>query len=127
MRTYSNGIPSDLRFIKVTGEDGTFYDLCRGFETGKHIDMLKNEGYTATIIRRKEVPPCQFRDFSDGLESYTDATWKNGSEFYWGGPRPGAGRPPTGRKSRQIWLSDDEHTAVKAYIKQIREEGKNEK
>ncbi len=39
----------------------------------------------------------------------------------WGGPRPGAGRPPTGRKSRQIWLSDAEHAAVKQFVKQMRQ------
>ena len=82
MRNYSNGISNDLQFIKVVGEDGVFYDLCRKFEVGKHIQMLIEGGYEATPVSGKDVPPCRFRDFSDGLESYTDAVWKDGSDFY---------------------------------------------
>lgn len=37
-----------------------------------------------------------------------------------GGLRKGAGRPPTGRKSRQIWLSDEEYQKIKDYVKKIR-------
>ncbi len=30
----------------------------------------------------------------------------------WGGEREGAGRPPTGRKLRQVWATDEEYSAM---------------
>lgn len=38
-----------------------------------------------------------------------------------GGKRENAGRPPTGRKQRSIWLTDTEHEKVKGFIKQLKE------
>ena len=38
----------------------------------------------------------------------------------WGGKRPGAGRPETGRTRRSIHLSDDEYEKVKVFISQLR-------
>lgn len=43
-----------------------------------------------------------------------------------GGKREGAGRPPTGRKSRQIYLTDTEYQQVKEFVKKLRSD-KNEK
>ena len=38
----------------------------------------------------------------------------------WGGSRPGSGRPPTGRKRRQYYLTDAEDAEVKKLIEQLR-------
>ncbi len=81
-KNYDFGIPADCRFVKVTGEDGTFYDLVRQFEVKEHISKLTNDGYTAAIVKRTNVPTCRFRDFTDGLKSYSDASIKNGTQFY---------------------------------------------
>jgi hypothetical protein len=43
----------------------------------------------------------------------------------WGGSRPGSGPKPTGRKSKPIYVTEEELIAVKAYIKQMRS-GKND-
>lgn len=40
----------------------------------------------------------------------------------WGGKRKGAGRPPTGRKRRTFYLTDEEHIAAKEFIEKIRKE-----
>lgn len=37
-----------------------------------------------------------------------------------GGKREGAGRPPTGRKQRKFFLTDEEHQQVKQFILTIR-------
>jgi hypothetical protein len=37
-----------------------------------------------------------------------------------GGRRPGAGRKPTGRKQRSIWLTDAEHEKVKEFVKELK-------
>lgn len=80
--TYSHGIPSDNRFIQVAGEDGTFYDLVKQYDVKEHIAKLKDGGYTASVVRRNTVPPCRFRDFTNGLNSYRNGAWLNGTELY---------------------------------------------
>lgn len=42
-----------------------------------------------------------------------------------GGKRPGSGRVPSGRKTRNYYLTDQEAAAVKEYIAEIREEEKH--
>jgi hypothetical protein len=37
-----------------------------------------------------------------------------------GGKREGAGRPPTGRKQRSIWLTDEEYEKVKEFVKELK-------
>jgi hypothetical protein len=82
MFNYEYGIPSTDRFIKVLGEDGTFYDLCCKADVATHIKSLTSNGYTAVAVNRKQVPACRFRDFTNGLDSYSDAAWKNGTDLY---------------------------------------------
>lgn len=83
MRKYNkDGIPSNLQFVQVVGEDGTFYDLVRGFEVSDHITLMTGDGYYAQIVRKKQVPPCIFRDFSVGLSGYYDAAYMGGTDFY---------------------------------------------
>lgn len=38
----------------------------------------------------------------------------------WGGPRPGAGRKPTGRKRRTYYVTDDEDARIRQFIEQLR-------
>ncbi|SHI74584.1 hypothetical protein SAMN02745975_00513 [Geosporobacter subterraneus DSM 17957] len=44
----------------------------------------------------------------------------------WGGSREGAGRPATGRKRRQIYVTDEEYEQIKDLIDQMRDGEKNE-
>jgi hypothetical protein len=123
MKRYTNGIPSSLQFVEVTGDDGTFYDLCRTFEVSKHVDMLTAGGYAAAPINTKDVPPCQFRDFSNGLGSYADAIWDSGKDFYhWGGKRPGSGRKPLAEKRKRYTfrLTEPEHKKAREYIAEMK-------
>ena len=39
----------------------------------------------------------------------------------WGGARIGAGRPSTGRKKRNFYITDAEHELIKQYLEQLRE------
>ena len=39
---------------------------------------------------------------------------------YWGGKREGAGRPTTGRKKKQIYVTDAEYAEVKKLIDKLR-------
>lgn len=38
----------------------------------------------------------------------------------WGGQRAGAGRPSTGRKKYNFYITDKEHQLLKAYLEQLR-------
>lgn len=38
----------------------------------------------------------------------------------WGGMREGAGRPSTGRKKHQYYVTDEEDIQIKQFIKQLR-------
>lgn len=39
----------------------------------------------------------------------------------WGGYRPGAGRKPTGRKHRNVYVTDAEYEKVKNLLDRLRE------
>lgn len=79
---YPYGIPAKHKFIKVTGEDGIFFDLVASHNVSKHIAALTDEGYEAESIATSKVPPCTVRDFTDSLEKYTEVTFKSGTDFY---------------------------------------------
>lgn len=38
----------------------------------------------------------------------------------WGGQRAGAGRPSTGRKKRNFYITDIEYELIKQYLEQLR-------
>jgi hypothetical protein len=38
----------------------------------------------------------------------------------WGGARIGAGRPSTGRKKRNFYITDAEYELIKQYLEQLR-------
>ena len=38
----------------------------------------------------------------------------------WGGSRAGAGRPSTGRKKYNFYITDEEHQLLKQYLEQLR-------
>ena len=38
----------------------------------------------------------------------------------WGGQRVGAGRPSTGRKKYNFYITDEEHQLLKQYLEQLR-------
>ena len=42
----------------------------------------------------------------------------------YGGAREGAGRPPTGRKRTTLFITQEEHDAIKTLLQRMREESK---
>jgi hypothetical protein len=38
----------------------------------------------------------------------------------WGGPRPGAGRPTTGRKKQNFYITDEENEKLRKYLEELR-------
>lgn len=43
----------------------------------------------------------------------------------WGGKRPGAGRPSTGRKKKTFYITDDEDQKLRDYLNILRQEHKS--
>ena len=56
----------------------------------------------------------------DNLLRAAETKWFELENTNWGGSRPGAGRPPTGRKQVKFFLTDDEKAQVKQFIDAIR-------
>lgn len=71
------------QWIKVVGEDGTFYDYVP-HNRKKHLELLRSEGYYAVPVRSSDVPPCRYRDFGATMNeySYHDGVWHKGTDFY---------------------------------------------
>lgn len=68
------------QWIKVVGEDGTFYDYVP-HNRKEHLEWLRREGYYAVPVRSSEVPPCRYREFINEY-SYLDGVWHKGKDFY---------------------------------------------
>ena len=79
---YPYGVPKDTIFIKVTGEDGVFYDLVRDCDSRNHRMRLIDEGYQVEVVPPKVVPSCVMRDFTDGIDSYVEVNFREGGNFY---------------------------------------------
>jgi hypothetical protein len=79
-----DGICNTEVFIKVTGEDGNFYDLVLKTNAQTHIDNQRLEGYTAVKVKIKDVSPCIFRNFTCAgtSNSYYECKRKDGVDFY---------------------------------------------
>ena len=70
------------RWVKVSGEDGIFYDYVMARNMNAHIAHLQAGGYDAEPVYVADVPPCIYRDFSMGEETYTEQVRHNGKDFY---------------------------------------------
>jgi hypothetical protein len=46
--------------------------------------------------------------------------YQEAKENTWGGPREGAGRPSTGRKRKQFYITDEEEVKLKEYLEELR-------
>ena len=92
--------------------------------------ILKNDDGTAevTIHSTKTVTPIY--ESTDKWDIQVNRLIKMGYNVteepprYWGGSREGAGRPSTGRKKHQYYVSDEEDTQIKNLINQLRNPSK---
>ena len=69
-------------FIKVTGEDGMFFDYVGERWMEDHIALLIKEGYKAEKVKEEDVPPCKFRFFDGSLQKYQECSHLGGDNFY---------------------------------------------
>ena len=70
------------RWVKVIGDDGTFFDLVMARNLNEHIAYLKDGGYDVEPVYAADVPPCTYRDFTMGEETYTEQVRHGGKYFY---------------------------------------------
>lgn len=75
-------LPSDDRFVRVTGEDGVCYHIVNRALCNRHISDLTEDGYSCQIVSREEVPPCRCCYFGATLSTYQDASWLDGQDTY---------------------------------------------
>lgn len=61
------------------------------------------------------------KDIKSAIDKTIDVGyWVGINSPSWGGYREGSGRPSTGRKKRQLYITDEEYEKVKEYIEQLR-------
>jgi len=94
----------------------------------QYATILKNDDGTAeaSIYSRGNVNPVfktsgPWEEVSKKLSGFNleieEPVYK-----YWGGPRPGAGRPSTGRRKRTLYITDEEYEKLKEYLEVLRKE-----
>lgn len=71
---------------------------------------LVRDGYYKKIENGKIGPSKQYMKYED-IEAMKSA---------WGGQREGAGRPATGRKKHQYYVTDEEDKEIKKLIDELR-------
>lgn len=79
-------------------------------------------------MAKAKKPYCTQNDGECSTCSLVNNNLDCNKQPVWGGRRKGAGRPVTGRKRRQYYLTDEEDTKVKLYIAKLRgslSEGEN--
>jgi len=86
-------------------------------EKGKEIEayMSEKKFVDGWHYDREYARQCKRLSMQMLLLAYQDDVLRA-----WGGSREGSGRPATGRKRRQYYLSDDEDTKIKDYINELR-------
>lgn len=82
------------------------------------------EGAPATagvkIIMPKKLTPAE-EVMVNTIVEYTKRTRDTAEGVSgWGGPREGAGRPATGRKRQQLYVTDEENIKLREYLEQLR-------
>jgi hypothetical protein len=71
---------------------------------------LVRDGYYKKIENGKIGPSKQYMKDED-IEAIKNS---------WGGVRDGAGRPSTGRKKRQLYITDSEYQVLIKYLEELR-------
>jgi hypothetical protein len=94
----------------------------------QYASVLKNDDGTAklSIYAKGNVHPIF--ETTDSWERISKILTQKGFNVeieppqykWWGGKREGAGRPSTGRKRRQYYVTDEEDAQIKKLIDQLR-------
>lgn len=77
-------------------------------------DLLKEEGWAAAGITYSTYLLNADSDSREYLQTFSTNTH--------GGYREGSGRKPSGKKARNIYVTDEEYAKVKEYIEKLRSE-----
>lgn len=112
-------------FEKIVEEYGLGEeDISKEFDDKK--GMLYGEKYAKSYKSRQirvpelEAIPLEQKLQDQGIEASNGSPGRVNIRTEWGGPREGAGRPSTGRKKRNFYITDEEHEKLTDYLKTIR-------
>lgn len=95
------------------------------FELLKRLDQYGEfSGSCKSINDERFAKLCrdalQEGDFPDDIKAEL-STYET-SIYTWGGYRPGAGRPSTGRRKRTLYITDEEYDKLTEHIETLRKE-----
>jgi hypothetical protein len=105
--------------IKEFENEGWTYENEFKLATGKGNTLvqfmaLTKDGYYKKIDKGRIGPAKQYMSDID-IEALKSS---------WGGVREGAGRKATGRKKRNLYITDEEYQALTKYLEELRNPGK---
>lgn len=68
----------------------------------------------------EEAIPLEQKLRKKGIEASNGSPGRVNIRTEWGGYRPGAGRPATGRRKRTYYVTDEEYEKLKEYLQSLR-------
>jgi len=105
-----HGLTEDDISQEFDDEKGTIYG-----------DKYKKK-YKSVQVRvpNDEAIPLEQKLRDKGIEASNGSPGRVNIRTEWGGKRPGAGRPSTGRKKRTLYITDEEYNKLKEYLQSLR-------
>lgn len=109
--------------VKALENLGMYYDYIDGNPHELFIRTLEGDHHVSVgdyIIQgvKGELYPCKPDIFEMTYENV--APGRVNVRTDWGGARKGAGRPPTGRKKKNYYVTDDEDAKIRELIESLR-------
>jgi hypothetical protein len=117
--------------------DGKEYRLIEDAYADNYKDRVcyfakARRGKETYLVRWEETEYWQTREIDEDGNAYDNneshaCDWDNPADvqlyggYTWGGAREGAGRKSTGRKLIRLYVTDQEHEAIKKLIEQLRQ------
>lgn len=73
-------------------------------------------------VPNDEAIPLEQKLKEKGIEASSGSPGRVNIKTGWGGYRPGAGRPATGRKKKTFYITDEEYDKLKKHLETLRKE-----
>lgn len=96
-----------------------------GIEYGNmgYVDDLQYYQGEDSIFKAQQIATRMSKEKGDELVRLVrESNLKIEEESAWGGSRPGAGRKPSGKKSVNFYITEDEKEKMKLYLDELRKE-----
>ena len=95
--------------------------LASDYSSIGYVDDLQYYQGKESIFKAKQIAAKMPKEKGKELiEFVRESNQRIEEESNWGGARPGAGRPATGRKLQRIYTTDEEMIKIREYLEHLR-------